>query len=75
MQVIGTPKIYPNYGDIEGSWAQNRASAQATNQFIELECNQIFLITVGDPNLSVYRVRTVFRDGPFRSTAQRTVLF
>jgi len=43
MQVIGTPKIYPNYGDIEGSWAQNRASAQATNQFIELECNQVFL--------------------------------
>jgi hypothetical protein len=34
--------------------------------------------TEGDPNLSVYRVRTVqyptvFREGPFWSTAQRTV--
>jgi hypothetical protein len=36
--------------------------------------------TEGDPNLSLYRVRTVpyptvFREGPFWSTAQRTVLF
>jgi hypothetical protein len=36
--------------------------------------------TVGSPNLSADRVRTlpyhsVFREGPFWSTAQRTILF
>jgi hypothetical protein len=36
--------------------------------------------TEGDPNLSVNRFRTlpyptIFREGPFKSTAQRTVLF
>jgi hypothetical protein len=38
------------------------------------------LDTVGTPNLSADRVRAVpypavFREGPFKSTAQRTVLF
>jgi hypothetical protein len=31
--------------------------------------------TEGAPNLSTDCVRTVFSDGPFWSTAQRTVLF
>ncbi len=40
------------------------------------EMNKFY--TEGDPNLSVsvaYRTVPVFREGPFRSTAQRAVLF
>ena len=40
------------------------------------EMNKVY--TEGDPNLSVsvaYRTVPVFREGPFRSTAQRAVLF
>ncbi len=44
--------------------------------FQEDEMNKVY--TEGNPNLSVsvaYRTVPVFREGPFRSTAQRAVIF
>ena len=36
--MLGTPKVYPNYGDLNGAWGQ--ASGHITNnEFIELEFN------------------------------------
>lgn len=32
-QVIGEPKVYPRYGDIQGSWASRSCTA---NEFLEV---------------------------------------
>lgn len=34
-QVIGPPKVYPRYGDINGAWAQSGPDA---NEYLEVTC-------------------------------------
>jgi hypothetical protein len=73
---------------VENARGQERSSWDAITPCNELWKNVYGTVTVrsrsrfknerlteGGPNLSVYRVRTVFREGPFWSTAQRIVLF
>ena len=35
-QVVGEPDVYPLYGDIAGSWAQDLSSASWPNEYIEV---------------------------------------
>merc|ERR1712013_93791 len=37
-QVIGPPKVYPRYGDINGAWAQSGPDA---NEYLELEFSEV----------------------------------
>ncbi len=41
--IIGTPKVYPNYGDLQNAWAQ--ASDFHSNHFIELEFPEEVYVT------------------------------
>ncbi|XP_045211208.2 TD and POZ domain-containing protein 2-like [Mercenaria mercenaria] len=41
-QVIGEPKVYPNYGDRRGAWAMQNIDA---NQFIEVEFREAVYVT------------------------------
>ena len=48
-KVIGKPQVYPNYGDIEGSWAQGNISA---NEYIEVSVKvliSLYFVSVGLP--------------------------
>ena len=35
-QVVGEPDVYPQYGDIAGSWAQDLSSASWPSEYIEV---------------------------------------
>lgn len=39
-QVIGEPKVYPNYGDLNGAWASQRYNG---TEFIEVFCS-VYLV-------------------------------
>jgi speckle-type POZ protein len=41
-KVIGAPQVYPNYGDLTGTWAQGTCSS---NEWIELEFEQELFVT------------------------------
>ena len=48
-EVIGEPDVYPDYGDLRRSWAQNSDFLDA-NQFIEVEFEESVILT----KLSIY---------------------
>ena len=49
--MTGSPKVYPQYGDIAGSWAMGNCDA---NEYIEVRAR---------PYISLFLIKSLFTDG------------
>ena len=38
-QILGQPKVYPQYGDLSGVWAQGD---KGQDEYIEVSCSYVF---------------------------------